>query len=253
MAVPSGSRENPVVVRIKPGIYPELIYIQREKSFFKLTGENPTKTILTFDLYAGITDAAGKPIGTFKRLRIIEADDFSAENITFEIPPGKGPALAINVTGDRAVFRNCRFLGWQDTILLNRGRQYFDNCYIAGQTISLLSARRRRGSRNAKSIPLRDGYLTAASTPQDFQPFGFVFANCNITGGPGVKTYLGRPWRIYASTIFLNTDMSDVVRPEGWNDWSKPETPRTGALRRIQQHRPRRKSRGARRLGETID
>jgi pectinesterase len=74
---------------------------------------------------------------------------------------------------------------------------------------------------------LRDGYITAASTPVD-QPFGFVFSNCKITGDkPGVKTYLGRAWRIYASTIFLNSEMSDVVRPEGWNDWKKPETHQT--------------------------
>jgi acetyl esterase/lipase len=71
---------------------------------------------------------------------------------------------------------------------------------------------------------LRSGYITAASTPED-QPFGFVFSNCRITGETNnVKTYLGRPWRIHASTIFLNTEMSDVVRPEGWNDWDKPET-----------------------------
>ena len=53
--------------------------------------------------------------------------------------------------------------------------------------------------------------------------FGYVFSHCKITGEPGVKTFLGRPWRIYASTIFLNCEMSDVVRPEGWNDWKKPE------------------------------
>ena len=88
------------------------------------------------------------------------------------------------------------------------------------------SARRRRGSRIADIYCLRDGYITAASTPAD-QPFGFVFANCKITGESGVKTYLGRPWRIYASAIFLNTEMSDVVRLEGWNDWSKPETHQT--------------------------
>ena len=63
----------------------------------------------------------------------IDADDFTAENLTFENSAGPvGQALAIRVDGDRASFRNCRFLGWQDTILLNRGRQYFENCYIGG-------------------------------------------------------------------------------------------------------------------------
>jgi pectinesterase len=122
MAVPSGSSNNPVVIHIKPGTYKELIYIQREKCFFKLFGENPTNTILTFDLYAGITNAEGKPIGTFKTpSTTIDADDFTAENLTFENSAGPvGQALAIRVDGDRAAFRNCRFFGWQDTILLNR-------------------------------------------------------------------------------------------------------------------------------------
>jgi pectinesterase len=223
MAVPSGSNENPVIIHIKPGIYKELIYIQREKRFFKLVGDNPTNTILSFNLYAGITNAEGKPIGTFKTpSTTIDADDFTAESLTFENSAGAvGQALAIRVDGDRASFRNCRFLGWQDTMLLNRGRQYFENCHICGHVDFIFGAA-TAWFEKCEIHALRDGYLTAASTPVDV-PFGFVFSNCKITGEPGVKTFLGRPWRIYASTIYLNCEMSDVVRPEGWNDWKKPE------------------------------
>ena len=223
MSVPSGSRENPVVIHVSPGIYKELIYVQREKRFFKLVGKNPTNTVLTFNLYAGITNAEGKPIGTFKTpSTTIDADDFTAENLTFENSAGPvGQALAIRVDGDRAAFRNCRFLGWQDTILLNRGRQYFENCYICGHVDFIFGAA-TAWFENCHINCLRDGYITAASTPMDVA-FGYVFSNCKITGEPGVKTFLGRPWRIYASTIYLNCEISDVVRPEGWNDWKKPE------------------------------
>src|SRR5436190_9871542 len=142
MSVPSGSRENPVIIHIAPGTYKELIYIQREKCFFRLLGDNPTNTILSFNLYAGITNAEGKPIGTFKTpSTTIDADDFTAENLTFENSAGPiGQALAIRVEGDRVVFRNCRFLGWQDTILLNRGRQYFENCYVTGHVDFIFGA-----------------------------------------------------------------------------------------------------------------
>ncbi len=223
MSVPSGSRENPVVIHLAPGTYTELIYIQREKRFFKLVGTNPTNTILSFNLYAGITNAEGKPIGTFKTpSTTIDADDFSAENLTFENSAGPiGQALAIRVDGDRAAFRNCKFLGWQDTILINRGRQYFENCYVAGHVDFIFGAA-TAWFEKCEIHSLRDGYLTAASTPVD-NAFGFVFNHCKITGEPGVKTFLGRPWRIYASTIFLNCEMSDAVRPEGWNDWKKSE------------------------------
>ena len=106
MSVPSGSRENPVVIHIAPGIYKELIYVQREKIFFKFVGENPTNTILTYNLYAGLTNFDGKPIGTFRTpSTTVDADDFTAENITFENSAGPvGQALAIRVDGDRATF-----------------------------------------------------------------------------------------------------------------------------------------------------
>ncbi|HXS69334.1 MAG TPA: pectinesterase family protein, partial [Candidatus Polarisedimenticolia bacterium] len=101
MSVPSGSRDNPVIIHIAPGTYKELIYIQREKSYFRLIGDDPTNTILSFNLYAGITNAEGKPIGTFKTpSTTIDADDFTAENITFENSAGPiGQALAIRVDG----------------------------------------------------------------------------------------------------------------------------------------------------------
>lgn len=228
MAVPSGSRTNPVIVHIKPGTYQELIYVQREKCFFKLEGENPATTVITYGLYANLTNFNGKPIGTFRTpTATIDADDFTAENLTFENSAGpKGQALAIRVDGDRAEFRNCRFLGWQDTMLLNRGRQYFEDCYVAGHVDFIFGAATAWFERC--HVQCRgDGYITAASTPVG-QPFGFVFSRCTITGDkPETRSYLGRPWRIHASTIFLNTEMSEVVRPEGWNDWKKPETHRT--------------------------
>ena len=221
MSVPSGSRENPVVIHIAAGTYKELIYIQREKRFFKLVGDSATNTVLSFNLYAGITNAEGKPIGTFKTpSTTIDADDFTAENLTFENSAGPiGQALAIRVDGDRAAFRNCRFLSWQDTILINRGRQYFENCYVAGHVDFIFGAA-TAWFEKCEIHALREGYLTAASTPVDV-PFGYVFNNCKITGEPGVKTFLGRPWRPYGSTTFLNCELSDVVKPEGWNDWGK--------------------------------
>jgi pectinesterase len=228
MTVPAGTRDNPVIIHIKPGLYKELIYVQREKRFFHLVGEDPEKTVLTQGLYAGIKGPDGNPIGTFRTpSTMIDADDFTAENITFENSAGAvGQALAIRIDGDRAVFRNCRFLGWQDAILANRGRQYFENCYIAGH-VDFIFGGATAFFEKCHIHCLKKGYITAASTP-DSQPFGFVFANCKITGEtPEVKTFLGRPWRNYASTIFLNTEMSEVVRPEGWNNWGRPVAEKT--------------------------
>ena len=228
MSVPAGSPTNHVVIHIKPGTYKELIYIQHEKRFFHLVGEDAAKTILTYDLNANIVGPNGKPIGTFRTpSTLIDADDFTAENITFENSAGPvGQALAIRVDGDRATFRRCRFLGWQDTILLNRGRQYFEDCYITGHVDFIFGAATAFFER-CHIHCLRSGYITAAST-YDYHPYGFVFSNCKITGeNAEVKTYLGRPWRDFSAVTYLNTEMSDVVRPVGWHNWDLPAREKT--------------------------
>jgi pectinesterase len=228
MAVPAGSPDNPVIIRIKPGIYKELIYVQREKRFFRLVGEDAAKTVLTYDLNANLIGKDNKPIGTFRTPSTqIDAEDFTAENLTFENSAGPvGQALAVRVDGDRVVFRNCRFLGWQDTILLNRGRQYFEDCYIEGHVDFIFGGATAFFER-CHIHCLKDGYVTAASTP-DNQPFGFVFSHCKITGAaPEVKTYLGRPWRAFSAVIYLDTEMTEVVRPVGWHNWNFPEREKT--------------------------
>ncbi|HVQ36327.1 MAG TPA: pectinesterase family protein [Pyrinomonadaceae bacterium] len=222
------SSVKPWTIRIKPGIYKENIYVQREKRFVRLVGEDAAKTILTYNLNANLPGSDGKPIGTFRTpSTVIDADDFTAENLTFENSAGPvGQALAIRIDGDRATFRKCRFLGWQDTILANRGRHYFEDCYIAGHVDFIFGGATVFFER-CHIHCLRNGYITAASTPTE-QAFGFVFSHCKITGeSPEVKTYLGRPWRPFASVIFLNTEMSDVVRPVGWHNWDKPDREKT--------------------------
>jgi pectinesterase len=130
------------------------------------------------------------------------------------------------VDGDRDVFSHCCFRGYQDTILLNRGRQYFENCSITGATDFIFGGA-AAFFENCAIHCIGNGYVTAASTP-DSQPFGFVFSHCTITGETsGLQTYLGRPWRAFASVTFLNTTMSDVVRPAGWFNWNDPAREKT--------------------------
>ncbi|HMG33737.1 MAG TPA: pectinesterase family protein [Blastocatellia bacterium] len=223
MAAPTGTPDKPVIIRIKPGVYKELVYVQHEKRFVRMIGEDANRTILTYGLYAGIVGHDGKPIGTFRTPTVtIDADDFIVENITFENSAGPiGQALAVRVDGDRVTFRNCRFLGWQDTVFINRGRQYFEDCYIAGH-VDFIFGGSTAFFQHCHIHCLKNGYITAASTP-DNQKYGFVFSNCTITAEPGVKTYLGRPWRAFSSVVFLSTEMCDAIRPEGWHNWDQPE------------------------------
>ena len=225
-SVPEGNR-CPVVILIEPGIYKERVTVPCGKPFITLKGRDAEKTVLTFELFAGLKDAEGNEIGTFRTPSVtIAADDFTAEHITFENSAGPvGQAVAIAVFGDRAAFRNCRFLGWQDTILDHLGRHYYDHCTIVGHCDFIFGG----GTaffEGCRIHCLKSSYITAASTPERAS-YGYVFSHCTITGEPGVKSYLGRPWRDYAHVIFLDTQMADLVRPEGWHNWGKPEREKT--------------------------
>ncbi len=216
--------DNVWTILVKPGTYREVVYIQREKRHMRLVGEDAATTIITYDLRAGTVGPDGEKIGTFRTPTVqIDADDFTVENITLANTAGAtGQALALRVDGDRVAFRNCRFLGWQDTVFINRGRQYFENCYIAGATDFIFGGA-TAWFENCEIHIAGNGYITAASTPPTAE-FGYVFNRCRITGAnTDVRTYLGRPWRAHSATIFLRTEMSVNVRPEGWHNWGRPE------------------------------
>jgi len=226
------------VIHIKPGVYHERVYVQRERGNILLEGEDATKTKIEFDLNAKLPGPDGKPIGTFRTPTFqIDGDGFEARNLTFANTAGPaGQALAVRVDGDSVVFRNCRLIGRQDTLLANRGRQYFFDCYIEGD-VDFIFGGATAYFDHCELHCVADGYITAASTPKG-QAHGLVFADCRVTGGPGVHCYLGRPWRDYAKTIFVRTDMSDVVRAEGWNDWKKPETHHTATYGEFESSGP---------------
>ena len=224
------------VILVKPGTYRERIHVQRERGNLLVRGEDAARTVIVFNDHANLPGTDGKPIGTFRTPTVwIDADGMIWEDLTLANDAGKpGPrpdapavaqALALRVDGDRVVFRRCRFLGWQDTILTTRGRQYFADCYVEGNVDFIFGGGTAFFDRTHIHC-VGDGYITAASTPEG-TAHGFVFADGKITGAEGVKTWLGRPWRDFARTVFLRTEMSAAVRPAGWHNWNKPHAEAT--------------------------
>ncbi len=146
---------------------------------------------------------------------------------------GVGQALAVAVTSDRVIFRKCAFLGHQDTLLADgphRGdgvsRQYYEDCEIEGTVDFIFGGATAVFNRCRLRFADR-GYVTAASTRQG-QRFGFVFVDCALSGKDGMKkSELGRPWRPYAQTVFIGCRFDDVLKPEGWSNWRKPENEKT--------------------------
>lgn len=215
------------VILVKPGTYREQVYIQRERGNIALIGEDAATTILVNNINANMPGPDGVKIGTFRTPTLqVDGDGFIVENMTIANDAGPvGQALALRVDGDKVVFRGCRFLGWQDTILVNRGRHYFADCYIEGHVDFIFGAANAVFDRCAIHC-VGKGYITAASTPED-QAHGLTFLDCRITGAADVTTYLGRPWRAHAQTTFVRTAMTDVVVPAGWHNWTGPEREKT--------------------------
>ncbi|MFH6993969.1 pectinesterase family protein [Flavobacterium sp. FlaQc-48] len=217
-----------VVITIKPGIYKEKLVILPSKTFITLKGTDRDKTIISFDDYSGKPlreiDASGKKeFGTSTSYSfLIQGNDCTLENLTVENTAGRvGQAVALHIKSDRVIVKNCNILGNQDTLYLSEGntRSYFENCFINGTTDFIFGAATAYFYK-CTIESLTNSYITAASTPKD-QPYGFVFTDCRLTAKDTTvnKVFLGRPWRPYAQTIFINTDLGSHIIPEGWNAW----------------------------------
>ena len=213
------------VIAIKPGTYKEQIRVPANKPYISFIGTEAAKTILTFSLSnkeAGSTSAA---YATY-----IAGHDFYAENITFENSFGIGSqAVAALVEADRAVFKKCRFLAWQDTLYAKNGRQYYIDSYIEGH-VDFIFGQAAAVFENCVIHSKGDGYLTAPMRFAANEPAGFVFNRCRLTAeNTKAGVYLGRPWRDYGRTVFLETEMGEHIRPVGWHHW-EPQREKTAFL-----------------------
>jgi PelA/Pel-15E family pectate lyase len=218
--------DKPVVIHIKPGVYKEQIRVSAGKRFITFHGDEPRKTVLTFSLSA---QQAGNTRLAFSTL--INADDFRAENLTFENSFGTGSqAVALFVDADRASFQNCRFLGWQDTLFVNGSRHYFKNCYMEGH-VDFIFGTAAAVFEDCTIHSKGPGYVTAHYRTSEAEDTGFVFVRCRLTGeNTGSGVYLGRPWRPYARVVFIDCWLGDHIRPEGWDNWRDPAREKTASF-----------------------
>jgi pectinesterase len=217
-----------VKILIKRGVYREKVVVPSWKTNIHLIGEDKANTIITGGDYSGkdyrgSTDAFGnKKHSTYTSFTLLaQGDGFRAENLTIENTAGRvGQAVALHVESDRAVIINCRLLGNQDTLYAATGtsRQYYKDCYIEGTTDFIFGEATAVFS-NCVIKSLSNSYITAAATTVA-QDFGFVFFDCKLVADPTAgKVYLGRPWRPYAKTVFIRTEIGRHIVPEGWHAW----------------------------------
>ncbi len=209
-----------ITIYLKKGVYEEKVKVPAFNTHLSIIGEDPEETIITWDDHFDKIDK-GRNSTFYTYTMKVEANDFYAENLTIRNTAGPvGQAVALHVTGDRGVFRNCRVLGNQDTYYAagENSRQYFSQCYFEGTT-DFIFGEATVLFEECQIHSLSDSYITAASTPI-FKDFGFVFMNCELTADEDVsEVFLGRPWRDYANVAFLNCNLGEHIRSEGWSNW----------------------------------
>lgn len=253
-------------ILVRKGIYEEKVIIPSYKTNITLVGEMRDSTIIVWHDHAGMRTQSGWPgfsisdvikaqedgmnkrgrkIGTFQSYTMrVDGLGFECENMTIANDAmtywnkhwdqngknnnGVGQAVALHVEGDKAVFRNCRLLGFQDTVFNGNedSRQVFYKCYIEG-TVDFIFGPATCWFEECELHALSNGYLTAASTPAE-HPYGYVFYRCKVTADPKVTgEWLGRPWRNYASVIFRECELPAAINPKGWHNWKDPEREKT--------------------------
>ncbi len=235
------------LILVAPGTYREVLTIDKPNMQLRSANPDATKTVVIFNKHAA-TDGGTLHTATVN----VSGDDFFAENITFQNdfqitrdPNITGSqALALKVTGDRAIFHNVRLNALQDTVYAGSkgctgdgptrnctlARQYFSDSYIEGHFDFIFG--------DGKTVfdhceihslplisPLMDGFLTAQSKTYPKQDSGYLIFKSHLTATPGVaRVWLGRPWRPYSTVTYVDTEMGNHIESAGWREWLPGQT-----------------------------
>lgn len=231
------------LILVAPGTYHEVLTIDKPDITLRSANPDASKTVVVADKSAGTSG------GTLHSATVnVTGKNFFAENITFQndwnathpqLAQGS-QALALLVTGDRARFHNVRLLGNQDTVFTGSqsctgqgesrscipARQYFSDCYVEGNVDFIFGDGKTVFDHcEIRSTPHSEGFITAQGKSYPSEDSGYVFHDCRLTAYPGVShVYLGRPWRPYASVVYLDTEMGEQIEPAGWREWHPGET-----------------------------
>ncbi|WP_233625354.1 pectinesterase family protein [Actinoplanes sp. ATCC 53533] len=217
-AVPAnnGSR---VTITIKAGTYREIVTIPSNKPYVTLQGAGSTAAgvvIVNNHSSAGGWGTSGSATV------FVNGHDFAASNLTMSNDYGEGSqAVAANVNADRSVFDNVRFLGNQDTLLVNNNRLYVKNSYVEG-TVDFIFGGATAVFHSSTIHEKRSsgGPITAANTDAA-KTYGILFYKCTITGAANNVTGLGRPWGAAAQVLYRESNLSaTIATAQPWTDMS---------------------------------
>jgi len=216
-----------IYISVAPGTYRERIHVTQNRPRVTLMGmgKDPGEVVIVAGQNA---KSAG---GTFfTETAEINGENFEADNVTFQNDAGPtGQAVAISVRSDRAVFKHCRFLGDQDTLFADYGRQYYVDSYIEGG-VDFIFGNATAVFEHDEIHEIRSGYLTAQSRTAEEQATGYVIDHSKVTDagttsadGKAPSLFLGRPWRVYSRVVVMNSELPEQLSQAGWSAWGRAD------------------------------
>ncbi|KAF8393701.1 hypothetical protein HHK36_021948 [Tetracentron sinense] len=229
-AVPDKSKKR-FVIYVKKGVYYENVRVEKTKWNVMMIGDGRDATIVT----GGLNVVDGTPTfqsATFAAL----GKGFIARDMGFAntAGPSKHQAVALMSTSDQSIFYRCRFDAFQDTLYAHSNRQFYRECNIYG-TVDFIFGNAAVLLQNCNILPKvpmlgQQNTITAQGKLDPNQNTGTSIQNCTIwpSGNlTSVRTYLGRPWKLYSTTIYINSMMGSLIDPSGWLPWTGNSAPDT--------------------------
>lgn len=221
---------DPIYILVKKGTYREKLEIPSWTTGIVLIGEDRDQTIIVNGDHNGKTTDFSQqtPMGrimTFTSWTLrISAARTQLHNLTIINDAGKrGQAVALHIEANEILVNNCKLIGNQDTLYATgeQNEVLMVDTYIEGTTDYIFGSAQLFLD-NCHLHCKQNTYITAASTPPG-REFGFAIFNTKITKEEGMgPVFLGRPWRNFAKTVFIECDMNDCIRPQGWMNWNRP-------------------------------
>ncbi|KAM7277346.1 hypothetical protein ACFE04_019212 [Oxalis oulophora] len=216
--------QKPFLIYVKKGTYHEYVSIREKKWNIVLIGDGMGETVITGS-HGYVSGWTTFITSTFA----VNGRGFTARDLTIENTAGAGQhqAVALRSDSDSSVLYRCEIRGYQDTLYAHSQRQFYRECKISG-TVDFIFGDAPAVFQNSqilarKGLPGQQNVLTAQGRVNSSEVSGFSFQFCNISADPellptlnSTDTFLGRPWRPYSRTVFMQSYLSNIVSPGGW-------------------------------------
>eukprot|EP01018_Ginkgo_biloba_P027984 Gb_24564 [translate_table: standard] len=227
-AAPNNSKKR-YVIRVKKGTYKEHVEVNKQKTNLMIIGDGMEATVVTGS--RNVVDGST----TFDSATFVAVGKgFIAQDMAFvnTAGPSKNQAVALRVGSDQSVLYRCKIMGYQDTLYVHSLRQFYRECRILGtvdfvfgnaavvfQSCTLLARKPLQNQKNA---------ITAQGRTDPNQNTGISIHSCSIAADADLvavkssfPTYLGRPWKNYSRTVFMQSSLGDLIHPAGWLEWDR--------------------------------